>query len=369
MAREFPFVNAVGGRIVPAMQTLQLLGTALGLASLAGLDLYLTVFITGLAIQQGWIALAPQYHQLSVLSHPAILAVSGTLFVLQFFADKVPWVDSLWDAVHTFIRPVGGAFLAIRVLGTPDPVFDVIAALLAGGATLMVHGMKAGTRLVVNHSPEPFSNIALSLTEEAAVVGGVALIWRDPVLALIVFSLVLVAIGFFGPKLWRAVKVHAWLIWKKIASPAVDHLETELPKTLPHELDIAHFSVNLERDPIAWAVPCVSMSARNIPGNLFGYLIATEHPTPKLAFVAKRRFRHLAEELDLATYKLAHEPKFLSENLVLYSLEKKPKYIFVFARSQRPLVKALAASLQERLTVSPSPAEAAPAAAEPAAVA
>ncbi len=351
------------------MQTLQLLGTALGLASLAGLNLYLTVFVTGLAIQQHWIDVTQTYPELAILAHPAILAISGVMYALQFFADKVPWVDSLWDAVHTVIRPVGGAFLAIRVLGTPDPVFEVIAALLAGGVSLMTHGMKAGTRLVVNHSPEPFSNIALSVTEDVAVVGGLALIWRDPVLALIVFSLVLVAIGVFGPKLWRAVKVHAWLIWKKVTSPAADHLETELPNTLPHELDIAHLSVNLDRQPIAWAVPCVSTAARGIPGNLFGYLTATERLAPKLAFVAKRRFRHLAEELDLATYKLAHEPKFLSENLVLYSLEKKPKYIFVFARSQRPLVKALAASLQERLAISPTPAEPVPAAPEPTAIA
>ena len=349
------------------METLQLLGVALGLASLAGLNLYLTVFVTGLAIQQHWIDVSLSYPELAILAHPAILAISGVLYALQFFADKVPWVDSLWDAVHTVIRPVGGAFLAIRVLGTPDPVFDVIAALLAGGVTLMTHGMKAGTRLVANHSPEPFSNIALSVTEDVVVIGGLALIWHDPVLALIVFSVVLLAIGYFGPKLWRAVKVHAWLLWKKVTSPAADHLETDLPKALPHELDVAHFSVNLERDPIAWAVPCISTSARNIPGNLFGYLVATEGPVPKLAFVAKRRFRHVAEEIDIATYKLAHEPKFLSENIVLYSLEKKPKYIFVFARSQRPLVKALAASLQERLNTLPAPVEITPATAESAA--
>lgn len=350
------------------METLQTLGVALGLASLAGLNLYLTVFVTGLAIQQHWIDVSQTYPELAVLAHPAILAISGTLYLLQFFADKVPWVDSLWDAVHTVIRPIGGALLAIRVLGTPDVTMDVIAALLAGSVTLMTHGMKAGTRLVVNHSPEPFSNIALSVTEDVAVIGGLALIWRDPVLALIVFSVLLLAIGYFGPKLCRAVKVHAWLVWKKVTSPAVDHLETELPKTLPHELDVAHFSVNLERDPIAWAVPCISSSTRNIPGNLFGYLIATDSATPKLAFVAKRRFRHVAEELDLATYKLAHEPKFLSENIVLYSLEKKPKYVFVFARSQRPLVKALAASLQERLSRWPAKTDAEVSAAEPAAV-
>ena len=113
------------------MQALQTLGVALGLASLAGLNLYLTVFVTGLAIQQHWVDVSMTYPELAILAHPAILVVSGVLYVLQFFADKVPWVDSLWDAVHTFIRPLGGAFLAIRVLGTPDPTDrKSIAALL-----------------------------------------------------------------------------------------------------------------------------------------------------------------------------------------------------------------------------------------------
>lgn len=332
------------------MEKLQLLGVALGLATLAGLNLYLTVFVTGLAIQQQWIILSQPYQELSILAHPAILAISGTLYVLEFFADKVPWVDSLWDAVHTFIRPIGGAFLAIKVLGTPDPVYDVIIALLAGGATFVAHGMKAGTRLVANYSPEPFSNIALSVGEDAAVIGGLFLIKQDPVLALIVFTLVLLAFVYFAPKLFRVVKVQAWLVWKKITSPASDQLETDLPAKLPHELDIAFHSVNLERDPISWAAPCISTSARGIPGNLFGYLISTTRPGPKLAFVAHRGWQDVAVELELETYKIAHEPKFLSENVVLYSLEKKPKYIFVFPRSQRAIVKALVASVQERLT-------------------
>src|SRR6266511_2542850 len=111
------------------METLQTLGIALGLASLAGLNLYLTVFVTGLSIQQGWVTLAPQYQQLDILAHPAVIAIAGVLYVLQFFADKVPWVDSLWDSIHTVIRPVGGAFLALRALGPIDPTVEVIAAL------------------------------------------------------------------------------------------------------------------------------------------------------------------------------------------------------------------------------------------------
>jgi hypothetical protein len=343
------------------MEILATLGVALGLASLAGLNLYLTVFATGLAIQQHWIDVSATYPELAILAHPAILAISGTLYVLEFFADKVPWVDSLWDAVHTVIRPLGGAFIAIRVLGSPDPVIDVIAALLAGGATFATHTVKAGTRLIANHSPEPFSNIALSVGEDVAVIGGLYLIKQDPVLALIVFALILVAIAWFGPKLFRAAKVHLWLIWRKVASPAADHLDTELPKTLPHELDIAFHTVNLEGDRIAWAVPCISTSARNIPGNLFGYLVATETHTGRVAFVAKRRWSQVAEEISLDRYKVAHEPKFLSENVVLYSLEKKPKYVFIFARSQRAVVKALVASLQERIPALPAPAETVPA--------
>ena len=347
------------------MQTLQTLGIALGLASLAGLNLYLTVFVTGLAIQQQWIDISQTYPDLAILAHPAIIAIAGVLYLLQFFADKIPWVDSLWDAIHTVIRPIGGAFLAIRVLGTPDPVFDVVIALLAGGVTLATHSAKAGTRLIANHSPEPFSNIALSVTEDAAVVGGLFLINKDPILALIVFSLILIAIGYFGPKLFRAAKVHAWLIWRKVASPAADQLDAELPRALPHELDITFHTVNLDNDRVSWAVPCISTGARNIPANLFGWLVATESRTGSVAFVAKRRWFHVAEEIPLDRYKIAHEPKFLSENVVLYSLEKKPKYVFVFARSQRAVVKMLVASLQERLAAQHVPAAAAALADEP----
>lgn len=331
------------------METLQTLGIALGLASLAGLNLYLTVFVTGLAIQQQWIDVAQTHPDLLVLGHPAIVAIAGVLYVMQFFADKVPWVDSLWDTVHTLIRPVGGAFLALKAIGTPDPAIDVIAALLAGGVTLMVHGVKAGTRLVANHSPEPFSNIALSVTEDVAVLGGLALIKADPTLALIVFGVIVLCIAYFGPKMFRAIKANAWLIWKKLTSPAVDHLNSDLPKTLPHELEIACASANLLGEKIVWAVPCISGSAKRIPGNLFGYLIATEGDPSQISFVSKRSWRKSVETMKLATYKVAHEPKFLSENIVLYSLEKKPKYTFIFARSQRPVVKVVASSIQQRL--------------------
>ena len=178
---------------------LKLLGVALGLACLAGVNLYLTVFVTGLAINQHWIVLGPAYQSLAILGSPLILWISGTLYVLEFFADKIPWVDSAWDTVHTIIRPIGGALLAIRVLGQTTPAFDVVVALAAGGASLVTHSAKASTRLVTNASPEPFSNIGLSLLEDVAVLGGLALIHYNPLWALVVFVLLL-----SDPSLFRA---------------------------------------------------------------------------------------------------------------------------------------------------------------------
>jgi len=337
------------------METLQTLGMALGLASLAGLNLYLTVFVTGLAIQQHWIVLAPRYAELQVLAHPAVLVLAGVLYFIEFFADKVPWVDSLWDSVHTAIRPIGGALLAVRVLGATDPVYDVVVALLGGSVSMLVHGVKAGTRLVANHSPEPFSNIGLSLAEDAAVLGGLALIHYDPVLALAVFGVILVAICYFGPKLFRAVRVNAWLLWRKVVSPATDQSAPELSSKLPPDLHKIFHQANLLGEKIVWAVPCVSGGARRIPANLFGYLVATAEDPSNVWFVARRGWRKLAEEIDLATYQVVHEPKLLSENLVLYSLEKGPKYLFIFDRSQSHAVRAVAASLQERLAPPATP--------------
>src|SRR5437899_12361481 len=166
---------------------LNLLSVALGLACLAGLNLYLTVFATGLAIHFHWITLAPAYQSLEVLGNPVIVIIAGILYFLEFFADKIPWIDSAWDAVHTVIRPIGGALLAIQVLGHPSPALTVIVALLAGGTSLVTHTAKAATRLASNTSPEPFSNIGLSLGEDAAVLGGLALVHFNPVLALVIF--------------------------------------------------------------------------------------------------------------------------------------------------------------------------------------
>src|SRR5438046_5367259 len=175
------------------MERLNLLAVALGLAALAGVNLYLTVFATGLAIHFHWITLAPDYQSLDVLANPWIISIAGILYFLEFLADKIPWVDSIWDAVHTVIRPIGGALLATQVLGPTSPPATVIVAVLGGGTSLVSHTAKTATRLASNTSPEPFSNIALSFGEDVAVVGGLALIYHNSIIALSIFAIAIAA--------------------------------------------------------------------------------------------------------------------------------------------------------------------------------
>ena len=218
------------------VEKLDLLAVALGLAALAGVNLYLTVFVSGLAIHFHWISLGPQYQSLEVLGNPWIITVAGVLYFLEFFADKIPWVDSISDAVHTVIRPIGGALLAIQVLGHPSPAFTVIVALLAGGTSLVAHTAKAATRLATNASPEPFSNIGLSLGEDAAVLGGLALVHFNPVLALIIFLIGIAAFLYFARKILRAMKAKIWLAWRKLNGPADRTQPIKVPVTLPARL-------------------------------------------------------------------------------------------------------------------------------------
>ncbi|MDQ2918524.1 MAG: DUF4126 domain-containing protein [Verrucomicrobiota bacterium] len=333
------------------MEQLNLLGVALGLAALAGINLYLTVFLTGLAINQHWITLAPQYESLQVLGHPAIVTIAGVLYFLQFFADKIPWVDSAWDAVHTVIRPIGGALLALRVLGHFNATMEIVVLLLAGGTSLIAHTAKASTRLVANTSPEPFSNIGLSLAEDAAVVGGLALIHYNPIAALIIFLLALAAFFYFAPKILRTIRAKVWLIFKKLNFPADSSVPVTLPITLPSKFADAFSRQNVLSETIAWSVPCLSGRGPRIPANLFGALVATNEEPRKLVFVARKGGRGFSQTIELDGMTVAREPKFLAENLVIFpTAGKGPKYLFIFPRANGPLVEEMVEDLRARLS-------------------
>lgn len=145
----------------------------------AGLRLYLVAFLFGLASFMGW---WPLPEHLKLLGHPLVLGASGFMATVEMFADKLPWLDSVWDGLQTFLRIPAGAAMAAAVFGDAGPAVTLAAALLGGSLTATTHFAKSGTRAVANTSPEPFSNIALSLTEDVAVVGGTWLALHQPLI-------------------------------------------------------------------------------------------------------------------------------------------------------------------------------------------
>ena len=185
------------------MHPLALLGSVSGLAFLSGIRLYSTVLVVGLGIRLGFLHLPESLSSLNVLATTPVLIMAGTAYTAEFIADKIPWFDSIWDTVHTVIRPLGAAVLAATALGDLDPVVKIGAILLSGAIALSSHSAKAGTRLLANHSPEPFSNIGLSLGEDALVVGGVWAAITHPVVTLVIVILLLAIIIWTLPKLIR----------------------------------------------------------------------------------------------------------------------------------------------------------------------
>ena len=185
------------------MDTLQALSLAMGTAWTSGINLYATVAALGIAGRMQMIQLPAD---LEVLTHPAVIAVACVMYLIEFFADKVPYVDNGWDVIHTFIRVPAGAILAARSLGDLNPPLE-LAALLAGGAVaLAAHGAKTTTRLALNVSPEPFSNWFASVTEDLAVLGSIWMIFHHPLLMLILVAGFLALIVWLTPKLLRLAK-------------------------------------------------------------------------------------------------------------------------------------------------------------------
>lgn len=175
------------------MGIVEMLGVAGSLSLLAGWRLYLTVLATGIAMHFEWLPLPEHLQALQVLANPWVLGVAAAGTIAEFLADKIAWVDSAWDGIHSIIRPLGGALLALALVDASDPAWQVVAFLLGGGGALLSHGAKATTRAVVNLSPEPYSNAVVSTGEDVATGGLLALAIAFPPLAIAIALLMAVA--------------------------------------------------------------------------------------------------------------------------------------------------------------------------------
>jgi Domain of unknown function (DUF4126) len=188
------------------IDTLQLVALAAALGWASGLRLYAVLFIVGAAGFMGWVELP---HGLRVLTHPFVLAASGFMCFVEFFADKIPGIDSLWDIVQTFIRVPAGAALAAGVFGDSSGASMIAAAILGGSLAAGSHLAKAGSRALINTSPEPFSNWTASFGEDLAVGTLLWLAFAHPVVALVILALLIALTIWLIPKVWRMLRMIA----------------------------------------------------------------------------------------------------------------------------------------------------------------
>jgi hypothetical protein len=185
------------------VDVLTTLGRTMGFSFAAGINLYATVAILGLASRFDWVSLPPQF---KVFDNDIVIGAAVVMYLIEFVADKIPWVDSMWDAAHTVIRPIGGALIAVATLGHASPAVEGLAALLGGTLAAGTHFTKAGTRAVANASPEPFSNWILSISEDLFVVGLGMLALKYPAAAAVVVAVGVLLILIFASWIIRAVR-------------------------------------------------------------------------------------------------------------------------------------------------------------------
>lgn len=181
----------------------QIIALTMGVAWASGINLYATLLVLGYFANTGDIVLPPE---LEIVGNPLVMTAAGLMYCVEFFADKIPGVDTGWDTIHTFIRIPAGALLAAGAVGEVEPAVQLAAALVGGGLTAVTHITKAGTRVIINTSPEPFSNSIASIGEDIAVVAGVWASLTHPgffIIALVLFVLLMV---WLLPRIWAGIK-------------------------------------------------------------------------------------------------------------------------------------------------------------------
>jgi hypothetical protein len=291
---------------------------------------------------------------LAVLASPYVLIAAGVIYLLEFFADKIPWVDSLWDGIHTVIRPLGAAAIGAAAIGAVEPQTAVIAALCAG-VSLSGHSVKAGTRLLANHSPEPFSNIALSLGEDVLVVIGSWLALRHPAIMVTIVAIFLIAFVWFAPRAFRLMRVEyvaTLALLKKFYLLAKQYVQSfgERRKlaavgtefTVPVDVvggssaavnndDVPeHFLKRLDNKAESrsrrFFIRCTAGKGVKKLRHSVGYLQITDD---RLVFVTKRMFRVRDLEIDRNTIEDIHfQKRLLFDRLMIRTNGKQQQFYF-----------------------------------------
>ena len=245
-----------------------------------------------------------------MLSHPAVLLIAGAIYTLNFFADKIPWVDTLWDSIHVFVRPLGAAALAVAATADTDPVFKAVIILACGAVALGSHSAKAGTRLVANQSPEPFSNIALSFVDDAVAFAGAWLAITHPLITLVLVIAAMAILVWFLPRLFRLVRfsvlaLRGWVL-RLVSS---EHR----PSRPPLEWSRHRPSVEPGKEPLT--IRCASGKGLPLGRWRVGYICVGDDV---LRFMARVRWRLRVHDLSLPHVKdVEVRKRLLSDTLIV----------------------------------------------------
>ena len=319
-----------GGAVAGAPDIVGLIGTTLGLGFLSGFRLYATVVALGMAIRFHWFTPNETMAAMTVLADGRVMAVAGFLGLVEFLADKIPWIDSAWDSVHTFIRPLAAMAMAATALGGGvDPVWKALLAILSGGVALTTHSAKAATRFAVNHSPEPYSNWMLSAAEDLAAPLALWFISAHPGIFLGFLAVFLGGFSYVAPGLMRQIRVEVSALWTLMnrwagmgpAAPAA------LPKAALADVharaawNVLHLYIDSIPQEIAnkagVTVGVRSVATKSSIGlnRSIGYLCFREK---KLTFMARRWFRTMAHSIPYAEIKeISHKSGYFMDQVVI----------------------------------------------------
>ncbi len=311
------------------MDALAKLSSVMGLSMTSGINLYATVAVVGLVTKFNMITGLPR--EFDAFDNDLLIIVAIALYLCEFAADKIPGFDSLWDSVHTLIRPFGAALISLTVIGEADPSVEALAGLFGASLALATHTAKAGTRLIVNTSPEPFSNMAVSVAEDIGVVGFSVLVLSHPSISFVLALLFLILLIWFGPGLWRGALLILKAIPVKLFSIFTGEGRAEVRQGLPDHIEEPFDEELSKNERIRVSLLCHVRKVKGCGRNRKGYLILTDR---RMFFAFRKlfrtRFKHWnLDELDKAKL----QKRFLVDILGIKSEGKFLQFIFLKNRS------------------------------------
>jgi hypothetical protein len=293
------------------MEIIAKLGSLLGLSFICGVNLYATVAVVGLCLKHGLVQGLPP--ELSVLANDAVIAVALFLYIVEFVIDKIPGLDTLWDTLHTIIRPLGGALIAVLQAGEGSPALEVIAFMVGASLASAAHMTKAGTRLLVQASPEPFSNMALSVGEDVFAVGYAYLSLAYPRWTFFGTLVLAAAVAVFLPLLFRAVSMGMRALGHRLVSAFGTRSSKNPVMALTCAVESAYETVREDGEEILWAGKAFALRLPGVPRYASVHMILSDravtvffhrffqgrlksirgHPGGRLSRKAPRRLRLL----------------------------------------------------------------------------